>query len=466
MSGVFRYAKGIGSSLALAALAFGIQYGQSWLFRSVENPHPPGHHVVMDKFGRAGHSLSPQRRTAAPDKVHWKIAVVTNRLVATSSVVHQISSVSHESRTLAGQAMDLLYATPQTTFSFADVRVPVVRRRGQCECRDDPAKSVVVEQLVTQAESEFFGDLEQLIRQAQAKDVFIFVHGFNVSLEQAVTRAAQMSEDMPFHGITVAFSWQSMARTEAYLADEVLAERYFWNLAELLAQLNRRFGDSVRLHVLAHSMGNRVTLRALNALAGSIDPTGRETDEIGMARLLRTLSGDAEADSADHVLPERNRPIFSDGVQSVLSLNPAEIRQRFPDWGTWHADRTTRPQLQTLVLAAPDVDAHEFTGFVRDIRHVSRTMVLYASDTDVALQASRRVHGGTWRAGDSRARLDIEGLRTVRVSGVDTLDPLGHSYYGSHPTVLTQLSELLRPPIDSSAPISVLAQQGDSLGRN
>ncbi len=72
--------------------------------------------------------------------------------------------------------------------------------------------------------------------------------------------------------------------------------------------------------------------------------------------------------------------------------------------------------------------------------------MLYASDTDVALEASRKLHGN-YRAGDSRAGLNINVLRIVRVTGVGALDPLGHSYYGSHPKVLKQIGGLVKPPI-------------------
>ena len=53
------------------------------------------------------------------------------------------------------------------------------------------------------------------------------VHGFNVSLEQAIARATQMAEDMLFHGVVAAFSWQSVGETGGYSRDEQIAERAF-----------------------------------------------------------------------------------------------------------------------------------------------------------------------------------------------------------------------------------------------
>ncbi|MDG1897794.1 MAG: alpha/beta hydrolase [Fuerstiella sp.] len=111
------------------------------------------------------------------------------------------------------------------------------------------------------------------------------------------------------------------------------------------------------------------------------------------------------------------------------------------------------PALANLILAAPDVDTQEFDVLAGSIRHVAGKITLYASDTDFALEASKKVHGGAFRAGDSRATVSVAGLQTIRVSGVSAGDPLGHSYYGSNTTVLTQLSRLLRPPVQLSNPL-------------
>lgn len=94
----------------------------------------------------------------------------------------------------------------------------------------------------------------------------MFVHGYNVSFDGAVARIAQMAEDMPFSGVVVAFDWHSQADAFGYFQDGVAAQQSAARLAGFLARLHARLGDDARLHVLAHSMGNRVTLRALASL--------------------------------------------------------------------------------------------------------------------------------------------------------------------------------------------------------
>lgn len=440
MKGALRYAKGIGTSVTIALLAFGARYGQNWLFRSVEDPAPAAAIIVQDQFTSRS-SVSPQRIVESPEFARWKIAVVTNRpdVVPDESGLHRISH-SSAPKTLAEQVIDASFSVPQSVFGSIDVTVPLIRRRGVCDLTSDADAPVCPEPMQTVARTDFHANLHDLVARSQARDIVVFVHGFNVSLEQAAARAAQIAEDMPFHGVMVAFSWHSAARTEAYLTDEALAERYFWNLAQFIADLRRDLEDDVRIHLLAHSMGNRVALRALNALAGAINPNGQPADLFAAA----SLSGRGFQSPTDS------------GFRSVISLSPRQLQERFPDWGAWRKGQLGSPPIATLILAAPDVDVSEFRTFVENIRHISRRMVLYASDTDYALEASRRVHGGKWRAGDSRAKLQVAGLQTVRVTGVDSIDPLGHSYYGSNAKVLTQLAMLLRPPVDLHRPIGAV----------
>ena len=318
----------------------------------------------------------------------------------------------------------------------------------------DAVSRVHVDSPVYSSDRQFYKALTTCTDNAKAKDVFVFVHGFNVTMEHAVARAAQMAEDMPFHGVVVAFSWPSVGRGNAYLTDEVQAERFFWSLAELLANLRSHLSADTRLHLLAHSMGNRVTLRALNALVGAVGPTGQSVDPFVAAQLSR-FTNEQYVDHREQLAvlgsPDAARNAGLGGLK--------EITTRFPQWGTWAENRLSRRPLASLILAAPDVDAREFDVLVGNIRHVAGRMTLYASDSDYALEASRKVHGGAFRAGDSRVRSSVEGLQTVRVSGVSANDPLGHSYYGSNPVILTQLAQLLRPPVDLTKPVGTLARE-------
>ncbi len=110
---------------------------------------------------------------------------------------------------------------------------------------------------------------------------------------------------------------------------------------------------------------------------------------------------------------------------------------------------TEKPELASkikeIILAAPDIDADVFK---RDIapQMVAKThkpITLYVSSDDVALKASRQVHGSA-RAGDSGAGVVlVKGVETIDASGVDT-SFLGHSYFASTSSIISDIFDLIK----------------------
>ncbi len=397
-------AKPIVTSL-LAIGAFAVHYATRWDFSPGEVDRP-GNHLTL--------SVPDSPMLTSRDAAHssWQVACVTNRDLSTGGI--RTSDVD-SSGSLRDQSRDAINQVDLATFGFAEVRVEKKRQRGQCE-----PKCVRVEKdLHTVGETQFLNSINTLLADAEEKNLLVFVHGFNVSHDMTLCRTAQLAEDLPFGGVVIAFDWASCAEIsdlaihDRYVQDEIIAERYFWSLARLLARLKQTVPESTRLHVMAHSMGNRVTLRALNSLVGYFTPTGR----------------------APGVFP-------SDDMTS-----------RFPLWRSWAALR--RPPIEEIVFAAPDVDASEFQRLAENVSHLCKGMTLYTSDVDVALESSYHMNQEGYRAGDSRASVSVEGLRVVRTSRVSRLDPLGHSYYGSDPSVLDNLASLFQFDVDRMATMTV-----------
>jgi esterase/lipase superfamily enzyme len=105
--------------------------------------------------------------------------------------------------------------------------------------------------------------LAALRDRAPASDILVFVHGYNVSFADAIYRTAQLAYDLDFKGVAVSYSWSSNARTRSYLADgenSAATQRLFRSF------LHQTIGgpDCGRVHVIAHSMGNRVLTEALS----------------------------------------------------------------------------------------------------------------------------------------------------------------------------------------------------------
>ncbi|MCR9202623.1 MAG: alpha/beta hydrolase [Planctomycetaceae bacterium] len=431
MQGAFHFLKSIIASLTLAVVAFLMRYGGHLFVQDVDDP--PAGVVVTRHLGSDSDSQSAQRTQTDHRLATWNVGVVTNRVLAEPAVaapqglLSASSTLRHTTESLAEQAINMMYGTPESTFQFVPVSVQLNRRRGDCATSPADKANVALHPPIRCTSDAFFDDIRGLVEQSDAHDIFVFVHGFNVTLENATARAAQMAEDLPFDGVVLVFSWPSAGKATAYLSDEHQAERYFWNLSALLHRLRQSCPADTHLNLLAHSMGNRVTLRAIEALCGTIDPAGGRNS----LAFERHFSGRGVASSGNSA--------------GIVGASPAEIQRRFPSWGRWHHSRRSgSPPIDNLVLASPDVAAADFRQSINNLRHACGRIVVYASDSDYALKASRRVHGG-YRAGDSRAQLNIDGVHVVRVTGVSLHDPLGHSFYGTNTRVLDQLAALFRP---------------------
>lgn len=132
--------------------------------------------------------------------------------------------------------------------------------------------------------------LRELLRNAigaQHEDVLLMVHGFNNTPEFAVLRLAQLKIDMHFAGKAMLFCWPSQGSASSYLADEVAAAESVPALKEvlqlLIAEHQAAGAADRRIHLLAHSMGNRILLNALAELA--VDGAAAEAPPFGQVIL-------------------------------------------------------------------------------------------------------------------------------------------------------------------------------------
>ncbi len=100
------------------------------------------------------------------------------------------------------------------------------------------------------------------------------------------------------------------------------------------------------------------------------------------------------------------------------------------------------------MLAAPDVGVDKFPKLAKAAKLISQRVTLYASERDKALMLSEQFHGVA-RAGDANHLTLVDGVDAIDVSSVG-LSFLGHSYYGSNRSVLSDMFELLK--LDTSLP--------------
>jgi esterase/lipase superfamily enzyme len=106
------------------------------------------------------------------------------------------------------------------------------------------------------------------------RNVFVFIHGFNVSFEEAAIRAAQIGYDLKVPGEMAFYSWPSQGSPAAYSADEATITASVPQIAQFLHELSEKSGAE-RIHLFVHSMGNRGFLNALEELVADRRPNLR-----------------------------------------------------------------------------------------------------------------------------------------------------------------------------------------------
>lgn len=159
------------------------------------------------------------------------------------------------------------------SYGVCEVSIPRDHRMGELESpsvlrlefKPDPQKHVVLTKIEKQEAPAFFDEMKLRLRASGSKKAFIFIHGFNVSFENAARRTAQIDYDLGFNGVPIFFSWPSRAQLSGYREDEVSAKWSEIHLKTFFADLSTRL-DANEIYVIAHSMGNRPASRALAAL--------------------------------------------------------------------------------------------------------------------------------------------------------------------------------------------------------
>lgn len=156
--------------------------------------------------------------------------------------------------------------------SFADIAVsiPPAHQTGRVEWPTTPPGDPATDFVATRAE-ELDKDaaikrFHARIAKASHRQVLIFVHGYNNSFEEAVFRFAQLVHDSRVKAEPVLFTWPSHAKLSGYGYDSDSATYSRDDLEKGLRYLNadKAVGE---ISIIAHSMGNWLTLEALRQMA-------------------------------------------------------------------------------------------------------------------------------------------------------------------------------------------------------
>ena len=165
---------------------------------------------------------------------------------------------------------------PDNRFALGtcDVSIPRDHRIGQLESpkfwklqfRQDPGRDVVLLSVTPSPEADFYRELSASVNASSEKKAFVFVHGYDVSFEDAARRTAQLAYDLRFQGVPLFYSWPSRDAILDYAADEATIDWVRPHLKYFLKQVAVR-SNADSIYLVAHSMGNRILTRALSDLA-------------------------------------------------------------------------------------------------------------------------------------------------------------------------------------------------------
>lgn len=131
-----------------------------------------------------------------------------------------------------------------------------------------------------------------------------FLHGFNVSFEDAAITTAQLSYDLRIQP-AIFFSWPSMGKMDHYDYDGQTIKASYDQITSFIKQLDScAIENGTTINVIAHSMGNRALLKALEAIQ----------DGIGGNLVSTSL------DKLVFAAPDVDTRIFAQSINKIVSM--------------------------------------------------------------------------------------------------------------------------------------------------
>jgi esterase/lipase superfamily enzyme len=254
-------------------------------------------HVVQTAEGRTAQrdaasdrsfgekTAQPRGLTADSEKPWVEVEVFygTNRKAEKPRVI-EISRPAREKRTLLSYG-----PTPENDLTLGRAVVTIPRKREKGEINTPGTFDVLSyfrgQDMTTEFtllavnrmdETQFKAAASARLASAKlfAGQAFVFVHGFNVSFDDAVFRTAQLAHDMDFDGLPLLFSWPSAGSIPGYVLDKDAWRTSKSALRQFLDLVSSQTGATT-IHLIAHSMGANPMLETLEGYAGSPQPAGQ-----------------------------------------------------------------------------------------------------------------------------------------------------------------------------------------------
>ena len=160
----------------------------------------------------------------------------------------------------------------------------------------------------------------------------------------------------------------------------------------------------------------------------TVDEANIEWARLNMKHFLKDYLTKTEADDIYLVAHSMGNRGLTKALIELMNENP-ELKDKITE----------------VILAAPDIDADVFRRDIAPqmVKKIAKPITLYVSSDDLALIASRKVHGNK-RAGDAgEGVVIVDGIETIDASGVDT-SFLSHSYFATTKTIIEDILDLIK----------------------
>lgn len=194
---------------------------------------------------------------------------------------HTILIATTRQRTAIPGAMFNGERARELDYAEAVVSVPPNHVSGRIEFPSQPPGNpntdfVTREASYLDSEKQFVASLNQQLAQRPPghRNVLLFIHGYNTKFPEGVYRLAQITHDSKSEAVPVHFSWASRGELVGYVYDQnsaTVARDGLEHVLRLIAQSNVE-----KINLVAHSMGNWVTVEAFRNIAISKEfPRGK-----------------------------------------------------------------------------------------------------------------------------------------------------------------------------------------------
>ena len=150
------------------------------------------------------------------------------------------------------------------------------------EFTEDSSKHIILQEVEPLEQDVFLDKLKKRIKESEGQEALVFIHGYNVTFEDAARRTAQLAYDLEFKGAPILYSWPSQGSIGGYTVDENNVEWTVTHLKDFLKLVAKQSGAK-KVHLVAHSMGNRAMTHALEKLSYSDAKDGPLFNQVVLA---------------------------------------------------------------------------------------------------------------------------------------------------------------------------------------